>query len=244
MSNELFQQMLEQAGQVGAKLLSELSDIRKEHGEKAYRQAVSDAIAALKAQGPRGEAMARSMFKDVDFDSLPKPTEPVIPEAAVEEAPPPPPDMNQTMAQTIMSQIPGLRTQAQFNVTMASFDVLRLYLSAIFTGDKEAQERAKKALDGAFLAAEQATKISNNLRDVPEAAKGGEEFRKAPAEASEFDTMKALLVELDSITTHDAFTTWYQVNRKKLDDVKSQSLRNTLFDAIRAKKSGLVGQSS
>lgn len=236
--------LMQQAEEVGRKMLDELDDIRKQHGDAAYLQAVADAIAALKAQGPRGEALASLLFKDIDLANLPQATDSTIPDevAAPAYEPPPPPD--QTMAKAIMSQIPGLRTQAQFNVTMAAFDALRLALSAEFTGDKEGCLRGRKALEGALEAARQSTIISNNLRDVPEAAKGGDEFRKPPAEAGEYDLMKALTVELESLVTVAAFNEWYATNRKRMDDVKSQSLRNTLFDAIRAKKDKLAKENA
>ena len=244
---EFFEKVLmQQAQEVGSKMLDELDDIRRQHGDEAYLQAVADAIAALKAQGPRGEALVGVLFKGIDLNLLPPPQ---ISQAQIHEveeaskyAPPPPPDMN--MAKAIMDQIPGLRTQAQFNVTMAAFDALRLALSAEFTGDKEGAVRGRKALEGALEAARQATIISNNLRDVPEAAKGGDEFRKAPAEAGEYDLMKALVVELESLVTVAAFNEWYATNRQRMDDVKSQSLRNTLFDAIRAKKDKLAKENA
>jgi hypothetical protein len=242
--------LIQQAQEVGRKMLDELEGIRKEHGDEVYLQSVADAIAALKAQGPRGEQLARMLFKDIDPNLLPKPTEPVMPGGFIPGAPPPPepppepPPLNADMAQSIMDQIPGLRSQAQFNVTMAAFDALRLLLGSIFTGDREGAEKASKALEGVIEAARQATIITNNLRDVPEAAKGGDEFRKAPIEVGEYDRMKALLAELEGIVTKDGFAEWYKTNRARFDEVKSQSLRNTLFDAIRAKKDKLSDAAS
>jgi len=246
MSEDTFERILmQQAQQVGNQLLGELEDIRKQHGEDAYKQAVSDAVQTLKTQGPRGEDLAKLLFKDIDFSTLPPPQISQEQIADVEEASKraaPPPDLN--MAKAIMDQIPGLDNQAKFNVTMAAFDALRLLLGTIFTGDREGAVRAHKALEGAVEAARQAALITEKLRDVPEAVKDGAEFRKPPVELTEFDTMKALVAELEGIVTIDAFNEWYKANRKRMDDVKSQSLRNTLFDAIRERQGKLAKENA
>ena len=237
--------MLEKLPDVLTQLAGEMQSIRQQYGEAAYLQAIADAVELLRGAGPRGESMARSIFKDVDFDKLPPPMGQAVENSS------PLPEGNLNPEQTAPSmpalyQIPGCRTQAQLTCVMMAYDALRLLLGVIFTGDKDGQANAREALEGAIKAAEQATQISNSLRDVPEAVPGstGDEFRKPPTEFGEYDLAKALRLELEAIVTKDALNAWYSTNRTRLDRVTSSSLRAPLFDAIREKKGALNDASS
>jgi hypothetical protein len=174
------------------------------------------------------EAFAREAFKDVvDFDCV------VAQRAQM-------PADNPILA-AIQQQVPGIKSQAQFNVFMAAFDALRATMNAIFLGNPEDEAKGLKALESAYTAARKATEITNKLADVPEAAtsKAAEEFKTPPKQFTEASEQRDLIAELEGIKSLEALNAWYSSNRTRIDRVVSQSLRNSLFDAIRVKKESL-----
>lgn len=232
--------------------VTEMNRIRREHGEEAYRTAAKNAAKMALGRGGNAEKFMRGALKDVvDFDEIqrerdaefaPPPREADPPRQPPPEAPP----ADEAMAKAIMGQIPGCETQAQFNAMLACFDALRLLLTAIFTGSKSSEVESHKALAKALEVAMTATEISHKLKDVPEAAtsKGAEEFKQPPKQFHEHDVQRELLNELATIHTVEAFSGWYASNRARMDQVASASLRNVLFDAIRAKKGEIKQQQS
>lgn len=153
------------------------------------------------------------------------------------------PEMEKMMAAAIQQQVPACRTQAQYNSFMAAFDAFRFYINAIFVGQAEGIDAAKKTFDMALEVAKGVTEISEKLRDVPEAALGPEAdaFKNPPTKFTEYDTQKQLMMELQKIGTTEELTTWYQTNRARIEGVASQDLRNPLMDLIREKKNALKG---
>lgn len=138
----------------------------------------------------------------------------------------------------LKQQLPALKSQAQFHAFQAAFEAFRGVMNAIFRESIIAEKESLDALGKAFDVAKQATKITNQLADVPEAAssKQAEEFKNPPAEFQEYDVQRALFTELVLISSADELTTWYQANRNRIDLVRSATLRNPLLDAIREKK--------
>jgi hypothetical protein len=151
-------------------------------------------------------------------------------------------DINQLLAQALKTHIPGLKTQAQFNAFRAAFDAFHAVVGAIFDTDGPREEESRKLLDTAFLACKQATDITRKLSEVPEAAssKAAEEFKKAPAEFQEYDIQQQLLGELGRLQDLNTLTEWYKASKDRIDLVKSQTLRNILLDAVRARKIALT----
>jgi hypothetical protein len=138
----------------------------------------------------------------------------------------------------LQQQFPNLKSQAQFNAFQASFEAFRGVLNAIFSESLLAEKESLDALGKAFDVAKQATKITHQLEDVPEAAtsRAAEEFKQPPAEFGEYDEQRKLMTELAHIENLKDLTDWYKTNRVRIDKVRSQSLRNVLLDAIRERK--------
>ena len=145
--------------------------------------------------------------------------------------------------QALQSQIPNLKTQAQLNAFMASFDALRLVLDATFAGDTLAAETAKGALMQALDVAEKVTTIGQSLRDVPEAAVGPQasQFVQPPQQFHEHDVQRELLAQLSRIPDKATLEEWYTATKSRRDTIVSASLRNVLYDAIRDKRNSFLG---
>ena len=215
-------------------MVENLDKIKEKYGEVAYRRAADEAARLLLRQDPETARVARDVLKGiVDFEKLDK-------------EPPAPPQSKlnpeQLMAQALRQQMPGLQTQAQYNVTMTAFDALRVHLNAVFMSDKELAAKSKDALLKALEGAVQATELSQKLGHVPEAATStaAEEFKQPPKQFHEYDVQRALLTELEQIRSAPQFEQWYIANRSRIDTVVSPSYRNVLFDAIREKKGSLT----
>jgi hypothetical protein len=138
----------------------------------------------------------------------------------------------------LKQQLPDLKSQAQFHAFQAAFEAFRGVMNSIFRESIIAEKEAMDALGKAFDVAKQATKITNQLADSPEAAtsKTAEDFKQPPAEFQEYDVQRALFTELVMLSSLDDLTEWYRKNRNRIDLVRSASLRNPLLDAIREKK--------
>lgn len=156
------------------------------------------------------------------------------------------PNTDNMFFQALQAQLPNLKTQAQLNAFMAAFDALRLVLDATFGGDKMAATQAKEALLQALDVAEKVTSIGESLRDVPEAATGPQaaQFIDPPKQFHEHDVHRALLAQLEQIQAMPDLETWYAGTKAQRDEVVSPSLRNVLYDAIRAKRNALQGPQS
>ena len=138
--------------------------------------------------------------------------------------------------------MPGLKSQAQFNAFMASFDALRGVMNSIFTGDTKAEKEFLDGLMQSIDAARKMTELTDKLHDVPEASESrlADEFKNPPRQFGEYDLQRALMTELAGIGTAADLQRWWAENRKRIDDVVSPSLRNPLIDAVRDKKSKLT----
>ena len=206
-------------------LLNHLKSIREKHGDEAYTQAARSVAAQFLAQGGQMEVFAREAFKDVvDFDTL---------EAEKAQMP-----ADNPILSAIRQQVPGIKTQAQFNVFMAAFDALRVTMDAIFQGNPSNETRGRDALMAALNTAHKVTEVTEKLKDIPEAAvsRAAAEFKDPPKQFTEVSEQKALLDELQGITSLADLNAWYVDKSDRISRVYSQSLRNALFDAIRDKK--------
>jgi CCR4-NOT transcriptional regulation complex NOT5 subunit len=211
-------------------MIANLDKIKEKYGEVAYRRAADEAGRLLLRQDPETARVAREVLKDVvDFDKLDK-----------EPPPSPSAQLNpeQLMAQALKQQMPGLQTQAQYNVVMTAFDSLRVHMNAVFMSDKPLAERSKTALLQALEGAVQVTELSQKLGHVPEAATSAasEDFKQPPKMFHEYDVQRGLLTELEQITSLVQFQQWYTANRTRIEMVVSPNFRNALFDAMRDKK--------
>ena len=213
-------------------VISHLNHIRETQGDEAWRKAVTSFIKEGLRRGGKQELFATSMAEGFDFINVAQLKAEIAAEA--KQATP----TEDAVLQALKTQMPGIKTQAQFNAFMAAFDALRATLNAIFTGDADTATQGRKALDKAFELAEVVSRVSEQLKDVPEAAtsKVAEEFRTPPAQFHEYDLHKELTAELQVMGSLKELNVWYGANRDRIDRVMSPSLRNTLFDAIREKR--------
>ena len=209
-------------------MLKELERIKEQYGEAAYQRSANQAAKLLIRQGGEIEKVAREVLQGVvDFEAIDK--EP-LPKTGM--------PADQMMVEAMRQQMPGIQTQAQFNLFMAAFDALRIFMNSTFLRQPEAAAKAKEALLKALDTAGPVTELSEKLGHVPEAAtsKEAEQFKQPPLQFGEYDVQKTLLTELVMITTADQFNEWYAANRTRIDQVVSPHFRNPLFDAIRAKR--------
>jgi len=213
-----------------------LRQFRETKGEEAWKAEVRRlAIHALQVGGPEHEALWRELTKDyewLDWGELKKVAQ--GPEAKSTEP-------EDAIVNLLRQQLPGIKTQAQYNAVIAAMDALKLLLNAIMEQDKAQEDKAQKALEMAIDVARKATEITSKLEEVPEAATGKEaqEFKKPPAEFQEDGIQQSLLQELESIESLEALNEWYASTKEQRDQVVSQKLRNELLDRIREKKKAL-----
>ena len=153
-------------------------------------------------------------------------------------------EVDQNFVKMIQSSMPAIKSQAQFNAFLASFEALRGTMNAIFARDAKAEKEYSDALIKSFEAAKQTTEITDKLHDVPEAAESklASEFKAPPRQFGEYDLQRTLMSELAQINDLETLTRWWTENRARIDDVVSPSLRNPLIDTVREKKNKLSAQ--
>lgn len=233
-----------------AEKLQELQRIRAEHGEAAFQAALTEYAQEVIESGaiPSFAGAASNYVKNYQEEQS-KAQEAATArrqqndEAAQRmERKPLEVESDQGFLALLQKSMPGMRSQAQFNAFMTGFEALRGVMDGIFSGHPEAIQKYREALLKSLDAAQQVTDLTEKLTDVPEAAtsKLAEDFKKPPYQFSEYDTQRALMSELEGLTTLDALTRWWTSNRQRIDEVRSPMLRNPLIDAVRAKKEALT----
>lgn len=162
-------------------------------------------------------------------------------------------DTEQLMSDTMRRHMPGIKTQAQYDAVMAALDATRLVLNSILEQKLTQEAEAMQLLNAAFQVAKKATELQEKLSEVPTEAtsSAADPFRNPPTQFednpeiqelqrhpqfNEVEMQAALMNHLETIETWDQLTAWYASTKKDRDQVKTQSLRNELLDAIRAKK--------
>jgi len=148
---------------------------------------------------------------------------------------------NEEFARVLQAQMPAVTTQAQFNALMASFDALRFLFNGICASNAVQETEGRKALDMSLELGRKVTEVSEQLKDIPEAAtsKAAEEHKKPPAQYYEYDVQRALLSELKHTANYNELNKWYVLTKERRELVRTSSLRNALFDAIRNHRSAL-----
>lgn len=217
--------------------LKRFAHIRQTQGDEAWHRAIHDhCVNVLAGRDPSFEPYVQSFMDGLDFIDQDE----VRKDAARLKASPP---QDPFMA-ALQQQMPALKSQAQFNAFMASFEALRAVANGIFAQDVAAASRARAALDTSFEALKKVTEVTLKLEEVPEAAtsKAAEDFKRPPAQFGEYDVQRQLLSELEHLPTVSALNEWYVANRGKIDTVVSPTLRNPLLDAIRARKLSMSQQ--
>jgi len=151
-------------------------------------------------------------------------------------------DVETAFAQMVKARIPGMSSQAQHTAFMSGFDAYCFTMQAICSGNAENEALGRKTLYQAFDVAKKATEVTEKLREVPEAAtsEASEVFKRPPPEFAEAQEQQALLAELNAISDIAGLTEWYVETRARRDLVRTQSLRNKLYDAIRERRNNLT----
>jgi hypothetical protein len=203
-----------------------LQQYRQAFGEESWRSEVKRLILEAIKTSPKHEVFWKELTKDytwLDWDSLKQEAQGSI---------------KTTMAELLKEQMPGIKSQAQYNAVLGALDAVRLVLNAILEEDKAKETEARKALEMAFDVTAKATEITNKLEAVPEAAtsKKSEDFKNPPVQFHEYDIQRKLLTELEHISTLADLNKWYVNTKEQRDRVITQNLRDILMDTVRAKK--------
>jgi hypothetical protein len=208
-----------------------LEQLRQRAGEEAWKAEVRRlAKQALNTGKPGHEVFWRELTKDYAWFDL----------DALKQEPPDETDratMDHMVLTALRREMPLLKSQEQFNAFRAAFDAFKAVLNAIFENKPANEVEARKLLEMAFTATHQTTELTRKLSDVPEAAtsEAAEGFKNPPLEFGEYDELRALLAELAPIESNSVFDSWYSETKQRRDRIRTQSLRNTLIDTIRAK---------
>lgn len=237
--------------------VTRLQTVRETQGEEAYQAATRQFVLEGLRMGGKIGVFVTSFAKRMDFldlDALQReasalPQYPPLGQQGQENQAPAevpteksnqaqPTEPSELFVEAIKSQLPGLRTKAQMNAFMASFEAYRAVMNAILESNTAAELTARQALQTSFEVVGKATQVSNQLRDVPEAAtsKASDDFRSGPSGWTEYDKQRKLLSEIEAIRTPKDLNDWYTTNRKRIDEIQTQTLRNPLLDLIRERK--------
>jgi hypothetical protein len=222
-----------------------LRKIKDEQGEEAYRQALVGLSKNLLSQGntaPFIQELLKTLDDSLDLEPLKAEAETIKAKREetkkVVEAVSGGKDMNQVMVETMRQQMPNLKTQAQFNLVMQTFEGLQIYLNAAFGQDNLQAKKAREALNTGLDLAPKLGTIVEQAADSPE-IKVNPDFINPPKEFTEVQTQQQLLEEIKAITSSEQLSQWYLANKPLTDSILSTKLRNELFDSIRDKKQSL-----
>lgn len=215
-------------------ILQNLESLRATQGEEAYKQAV-DALAVMLINETSGVEWLKRAFPDLDLDRVRKLSADI---AAKKAAAAPPNDM----LALIRTHVPHLQTQAQLDLFMMAFNAFTLTFDSYYAGNPEAAEHARASLNKTLDLAQEVTRLSDQVSEMPPEARSeaASQYVDSPKQFTEADTKAALMAELEALTTKVGLNEWYTSERKRIDGVVSKTLRDELFDAIRAKQQSLL----
>jgi hypothetical protein len=205
-----------------------LQQFKKEHSEEEWRNEIKRlAIQAIQT-GAKHEDYWKTLTKDydwLDWDQLKKEAH----------------SLEQAVTNLLKEQMPGIKTQAQYNAVVGSFDAIKLVLNAILLEEKEKEKEARKALDLALEVVAKATEVTNKLEAVPEAvtSDAAKDFKNPPVQFHEDGIQKKLLSEVEKISNIADLNVWYIKTKEERTRIVTQDLRNKLMDFVRAKKKEL-----
>lgn len=221
-------------------LLAQLQQIRATHGDQAYNDAVRSVALSLVGT-PRGEEFVKQAFPELDLEEL---KSQAAEEKKVVQQAVPTGNPDELLMQVLRQQMPGLKSQGHFNIFMSAFDALRSSLNAYFANDQEGGKKSRDALNKALDMASQVHIITEQAAEVENPSEKLREFMEPAKQLHEYDDQKTLLSQVGKQETLAQLTEWYASNRGAIDRIVSQSLRNELFDAIRAHKNTLKAKES
>jgi hypothetical protein len=210
-------------------ILSHLNRVREEQGEDAYKTHVR-ALARNLVRTEQGKEWIQRHFPELDLDELV--------ETSAQPAMGP-----KAMMDLLKTQIPGCRSQGQFDAILLLTEALQMALSAYCGTDAEAQSRAKERLLQTLDMLARASRLTQQLEDVPEAAtsEAAQAFKEPPKQFAEQDLQRGLLTTLAEIKSASELNAWYadSATKEAISRIVTQTLRNELFDHIRNKRKEL-----
>lgn len=215
-------------------ILKNLEDLRARQGEDAYVQA-RDSLAMMLINQPRGEDFLKDAFPDLDLERIRELSHQAT-AAKTAQAP-----VNDMLA-LLRTHVPNLQTQAQLDVFMMAFNAFTLAFDSYFSGKLETAAAARQSLNKAFDLIQEAGDMAERVAEIPPEERSAEasKYVEPPKLFTEADEKARLMTELDAITSGSGLNEWYRNERKRIDGVVSTTLRNELFDAIRAKQNQFV----
>lgn len=147
-------------------------------------------------------------------------------------------DVGRMMAEALKSQMPSLKTQAQFTAFMVTFDAFRGLMDATFSLDPARVVECRDVFEKALKASKDVTELGLKFEEVPPENRGvaSDAFTQPPKEYQEYDIQKQLILELEKIETLAELSKWYLATTTLRSRVVSQVLRNVLIDMIRDKR--------
>jgi Zn-dependent oligopeptidase len=145
----------------------------------------------------------------------------------------------QVIERAIQQGMPNCKTKAHFQLVMQASEALRVYLDAAFGFDRETASKAREGLNKLLDLAPQIATVAEKLEEHPEATTNRDFVDPPPDPSREAAIQQALLAALATQKTSEELVTWYSSTKETMDQIKSQRLRNELFDAIRVKKADL-----
>jgi len=148
-------------------------------------------------------------------------------------------DLNSIMINAVRQQMPHLKTQAQFDLVISTFEAMTHYLNASFGGDSNLVKTLRDGLNQALDLAPKLGEVTEKLQASPEAT-SNTSFIDAPRQYTENLVHEELMRELAGINSSEALTQWYDKARDRLNHVVSRNIRDSLFDTIRKKKKDLA----
>lgn len=217
-----------------------LKELRETADEQTWQTEVKRLVKQAIKTGPKHQIFWKELTKDfewLDWKALQQEAEQEMgisqkSEAEVEEA------ATEPLAYLLRKEMPGIRSQGQYDAILGAMNALKIVLNAIMERDRVKEAKAQEALEMALNATRMATELTYKLREVPEAvtSKMADTFKQPPLQFQEYAIQRQLLKELESIETMEKLNTWYAETKEKRDQIVTQGLRNTLLDSIRSKK--------
>lgn len=210
---------------------SHLKSFRELHGEEAWKSEVTRLATQAIRTSPKHAAYWKELTKDFDWLDWE-----ALEQNATSDGSPGNPEL--MLAELLRRQMPGIKSQAQYDAVVGAMDALRVVLDGILGQSDTTESDGRKALEMALDAARMATSATHQLEEVPEAStsEASKAFKEAPAQFTELEDQRRMLAELEAITDADALNTWYAETKERRDKIVNQKLRNELLDAIRARK--------
>lgn len=216
-------------------IVDHLRKIKAEHGDESFHLALKG-LFRMVLQKPGAERYIERLLQAL---SLPKSVDDVKAELQASSPAPASSSPVDVVRQAIEQEMPHCKTQAHFDLVLQAWTALKIYLESCYGFECEKAEQGREALNRLLDLAPLVAKAHAQLQENPEATTNPDYVEPA-REMTEHHKQQTLLAELQGIDNLARLNAWYAGSKPALDSIVSQSLRDELFDAIRAKKQALT----